>query len=108
MRRVAQVIRVRPEMLAEYRRLHEEVWPAVLDRIRHANIRNYSIHLRDDLLFSYFEYHGTDLAADLASMAEDPVTQRWWRLTDPCQRPLASAGPGEWWAPAEQVFLMEE
>ncbi|QKW17749.1 L-rhamnose mutarotase [Kitasatospora sp. NA04385] len=107
MKRVAQVIGLRPEKEAEYRELHRAVPAPVIDRLRRSHIANYSIHLFGDRLFSYFEYHGDDLAADLALVAEDPATRDWWRLTAPCQRPLAGAGAGEWWALMEQVFLME-
>ena len=37
-------------------------------------------------------------------MAADPVTQAWWKLTDPCQQPVASAAEGERWAEMEEVF----
>ncbi|MGP8304448.1 L-rhamnose mutarotase [Streptomyces inhibens] len=107
MKRVAQVIRVRPEMLDEYRALHRDVPQPVLDQLRRCHIANYSIHLLGDRLFSYFEYHGDDLAADIALMAADEATQAWWKLTDPCQHPVQEAAPGEWWASMEQVFLME-
>ncbi|WP_406290283.1 L-rhamnose mutarotase [Embleya sp. NBC_00896] len=107
MRRIAHVIRVRPEKLDEYKRLHADVWPGVLDLLRAAHVRNYSIHYRDGLLFSYFEYHGDDLDRDMAAVNADPVTQEWHRLTDPCQEPLDTADAGEWWSPAETVFLME-
>ena len=43
--------------------------------IRKCNIRNYSIYLKDDVLFGYFEYHGTDYSGDMAKMAADPKTQ---------------------------------
>ena len=65
------VIRVRPESLDAYKRYHAAVWPEVLDMIRKSNIRNYSIYLKDDLLFGYFEYHGSDYAADMARMGAD-------------------------------------
>lgn len=107
MRRIAAVIRLRPEQEAEYRRLHAAVWPAVLDTLRAANITNYSIFHRDGLLFSYMEYTGTDFAADSACIAADPETQRWWAYTDPCQQPLDTAAEGEWWAPAEELFHMD-
>jgi L-rhamnose mutarotase len=76
----------------------------VLRRIRESGIRNYSIFLRDGLLFAYYEYVGDDHDADLAAMAADPDTRRWWQLTDPCQQPLESAGDGVRWAPATEVF----
>ncbi len=106
MRRIAQIIRIKPEAIDEYKRIHAEVWPSVLATIRACNIRNYSIFLREpeNLLFAYFEYHGDDLAADMARMAADPETQRWWTITDPMQASLETVKEGEWWAPAEEVF----
>lgn len=98
------MITLRPEKEAEYRRLHAEVWPDVLAALRRAHVTNYSIFLRDGLLFGYLEYTGDDYDADMASIADDEATRRWWRLTDPCQQPLDSARPGQWWAPAEEVF----
>ena len=35
-------------------------------------------------------------------IAADPTTQTWWKLTDPCQVPLESRQPGEWWASMEE------
>lgn len=101
------MIRLRAEHEAEYRQLHAAVWPAVLATLRECGVRNYSIFLRDGLLFSYFEYVGEDLAADTARLAADPETQRWWTVTDPCQQPVPTAGPGEWWAPAEELFHLD-
>jgi L-rhamnose mutarotase len=102
--RRAQVIRLRPEHAEEYLRLHRAVWPEVLATITACNIRDYSIYLHGDLLFSYFEYVGADYAADMARMAADPATQRWWRLTDPCQEQTPDAAPGEWWTVLPEVF----
>ncbi|MFF7472264.1 L-rhamnose mutarotase [Streptomyces sp. NPDC008092] len=107
MQRFAAVIRLRPEKEAEYRALHAAAWPGVLAALGRARIGNYSIFLRDGLLFSYFEYSGNDYAADTALIAADPVTREWWTLTDPCQQPLDTAAPGERWAPAEEVFHLD-
>ena len=104
MPRYGSVIKVRPEKEEEYRRLHAAPWPGVLAVIRECNIRNYSIYLKDGYLFSYFEYVGTDFATDMARMAKDPTTREWWTHTDPCQEPLESRKPGEWWASMEEVF----
>jgi L-rhamnose mutarotase len=104
MRRYGMVIGVRPEKLDEYRKLHAAVWPEVLSMIRKCNIRNYSIYLKDGRLFSYFEYVGSNFAADMEKMAADPITQEWWKLCKPCQAPLESRAPGEWWAAMEEVF----
>ena len=107
MKRYGMMIKVRPERLDEYKRLHATVWPDVLKMIRECHIRNYSIHHRDGWLFSYFEYVGDDFDADMATMAADPVTQKWWAVCKPCQEPLATREEGEWWAPMEEVFHCE-
>jgi L-rhamnose mutarotase len=107
MQRYGSVIRLRPEREEEYRRLHAAAWPGVLAMIRECHIRNYSIFLKDGWLFSYFEYCGDDLAADLARMAQDPLTREWWTHTDPCQEPLPTRKAGEWWASMEEVFHCE-
>ena len=104
MKRYGSVIGVRPEKLEEYKKLHAAAWPDVLKTIRECNIRNYSIYYRDGLLFSYFEYIGSDYDADMAKMAADPATQKWWGVCKPCQKPLESSKEGEWWADAEEVF----
>lgn len=106
MERMGQVIGLRPEVIPEYRRIHAEVWPEILALIRACNIRNYTIFLKEpeNLLFAYWEYHGTDFAADMARMKADPRMQDWWRITDPMQLPLATRREGEWWARMEPVF----
>lgn len=110
MQRYGSVIEVRPEKLEEYIRLHAAAWPDVLAMIRDCNIRNYSIFLRRlppdgrHFLFSYFEYEGTDFAADMARMAADPETQRWWDVCKPCHQPLDDRQEGEWWATMREVF----
>lgn len=104
MRRFAQLIQVKPEGIAEYERLHAEVWPEVLTMIHACNMRNYSIFRHGILLFAYFEYVGDDFEADMQKMAADPKTREWWTHTDPLQEPLADHAPGEWWTGIKEVF----
>ena len=100
----ASVVRLRPEAEAEYRRIHTDVWPSVLAQIARSHIRDYSIHLHDGLLFARFTYVGEDYAADMAAMAADPETQRWWALTDAMQEPLPDREPGTWWKALPEIF----
>ncbi|MCL4691204.1 MAG: L-rhamnose mutarotase [Candidatus Hydrogenedentes bacterium] len=104
MTRYGMVVRIKPDRLDEYKRLHAAVWPEVLQRITACNIQNYSIYHKDDLLFSYFEYVGENFYADMAKMAADPVVQRWWEVCKPCHEPLPTRAEGEWWANMEEVF----
>ena len=106
MQRMAMVIGIRPEHIPEYKRLHADTWPEILQGITDCNIRNYSIYLKEpeNLLFGYWEYHGTDFDADAAKMAADPKTQEWWDICMPMQEPLETRKEGEWWAMMEEVF----
>lgn len=105
--RLASVIRVRPDRVEEYVQLHSAVWPEVLEALRQAHMTNYSIYLHGDLLFSYVEYRGSDLTTDLASIADDPATKRWWSLTGPMQETLRAADDEDWWLPIGEVFHLE-
>jgi len=107
--RYGMVIGVKPEKIEYYKKLHAAAWPGVLAKIKECNIRNYSIYLREIekgqyLLFSYFEYTGDDFAADMARMAADPETRRWWAETDPCQTPIPTRGAKEFWSRMDEVF----
>ncbi|TKC08532.1 L-rhamnose mutarotase [Pedobacter frigoris] len=108
-KRFGSVTGLKAEKLAYYKKLHANAWPEVLKKIKECNIGNYSIYLQkiggEYYLFSYFEYTGTDFDADMKQMADDPNTQRWWKETDPCQKPLPeTAAKNEIWTNMEEVF----
>lgn len=105
--RFGSVIGLRAEHEQAYREMHSAVWPEVLAQISRSNIRNYSIFVHDDVLFSYFEYVGDDFRADMASMAADPHTRRWWDVMQPMQRQLDNTPEGEWWLPMVEVFHVD-
>jgi L-rhamnose mutarotase len=108
-KRYGMIIGLKPEKVAYYKELHRTTWPGVLSLIKDCHIRNYSIYLREvepgkHCLFSYFEYTGNDYEADMAKMAADPTTQKWWEETIPCQYAIPTHGPKEWWCQMEEVF----
>lgn len=89
MERVAFTMRLLPGAEPEYRRRHAAVWPEMLDALRAAGCRNYSIYLRDDDLFGVFEV--LDFGRFRAMMDTSPVNARWQAdmasLIDPCTDP---------------------
>jgi L-rhamnose mutarotase len=103
-KRYGSLIRLKPEYEERYIILHRHTFPGVLGRLRDSNIRNYSIFLRDGMLFSFFEYVGTDYAGDMEKIGADPVTRDWWKLTDPMQVPLETIGEGERWAEMPELL----
>ena len=105
--RFGWVIKIKPEKLDEYKKLHADPWPEVNVMIKECNIQNYSIYYRDGQLFSYLEYTGENFDADMKKMAADSITNEWWKLTDPCQEPVDSAEEGVWWADMEEVYHLD-
>jgi L-rhamnose mutarotase len=106
-RRFGQVIGVRPKDREEYIKYHAAVWPEVLRTIHECNIRNYSIFMRENTLFAYFEYVGDNFSADMSRMAADPKTQEWWAIMKPMQVPLPDRKQGDWWTNLEEVFHVD-
>jgi L-rhamnose mutarotase len=107
--RMGMVIGVKPDKIAEYKMLHASPWPEMDKALSEAHIRNYSIYLREpeNLLFGYWEYAGSDYAADMKALSERAVTKRWLALTDPCQMPLSSAASGEWWTCMPEIYHLD-
>lgn len=106
MRRFGQTIRLRPEHEAEYKRIHVKIWPEIEKAIYESGIRNYSIFLKDGVMFAYFEYIGPDdeFDARMEKLANAPRMQEWWGITKAMQIPLETRAEGEWWANMEEVF----
>jgi L-rhamnose mutarotase len=104
MKRYGMTIRLKAGCEEAYRKYHAAAWPEVLEMIRTCHIENYSIYLKDDRLFAYFEYHGEDFERDMAAMAAHAKTHEWWTVTNPMQEPLVTRKPGEWWAEMAEVF----
>jgi len=108
-KRFGMVTGLKPEKMAYYKKLHAAAWPGVLKKIKECHIRNYSIYIQKIegkyFLFSYFEYVGTDFDKDMALMAADTTTQRWWKETNPTQNPLPEAAAQQkTWQNMEEVF----
>ncbi len=81
MKRYGFVFRIRPEMKAEYKKAHDEIWPDMARAIRESGIRNYSIFFRrDGTLFGYFECEDAKKAFD--QMGRQEVNTRWQNAMD--------------------------
>jgi L-rhamnose mutarotase len=107
MKRIGQVIGIRPQDIEEYERIHADAWPTILATIKKANIQNYTIFRYEHLLFAYMEYTGDNYEADMAMIAADPETQRWWKITDAMQVQVPEAREGEWWHTIPENFHVD-
>ena len=104
MKRLGMMIGIKPDKIEDYKELHRNVWPEILENLTELNCRNYSIFLKNNMLFGYMEYHGDDYDRDMKLMAANKKVQKWWTLCEPCQEPLENRKVGEWWSLMEEVF----
>lgn len=108
-KRVGMVIGLDPNQIEEYKDLHADDHAGVRDLLAQANMRNFSIFLReldngDHYLFGYYEYVGDDFDKDMAWLADQPRNKAWLKVTDAMQRPLQGA---DGWSEMEQVYYNE-
>lgn len=60
----------------EYRKRHDEIWPEMIEVLKNAGIRNYTIWNIGDELFGYYECEkGIAYATKIQS--ESPVVKKW-------------------------------
>jgi L-rhamnose mutarotase len=100
--RTAFVLRVRPDKIEEYVEAHRAVWPEMLDALRGAGIRNYTIFRNGNEVFGYFEADDLDAAGE--HLARQEVVTRWQdRMAALLEERVPDAGP-----PAlEEIFRLD-
>ena len=106
MERVGFVLKVKPEMIDEYKRHHENVWPEMLDALRRNGWRNYSLFMAPDgALFGYVEAEES-FQACLDGMEGEEANLRWQEFMAPYFESL-SGRPDESMAQLEHVFYTD-
>src|SRR5204863_864014 len=107
MRRVGFLLKVRPDMLTEYKAHHQAVWTEMLEALRRTGWHNYSLFLRDDgLLFGYFETPDS-LQAAQAGMAQEEVNNRWQEFMAPYFESVSGQHADEMMAELVEVFHLD-
>ena len=65
-----------PGMKEEYKKRHDEIWPELVELLRAAGIKNYTIWNVGDQLFGYYECtKGIKFAADMQK--NSPIVAKW-------------------------------
>ena len=65
-----------PGKLSEYKDKHENIWPEMIDLMREAGLRNYTIWNNGSELIGYYEYDGPDKKREVYSKQEE-LLRRW-------------------------------
>ncbi len=101
-RRSGFVLRVKADKIDEYVEAHRAVWPEMLQALRDAGIRNFTIFRHGTEVFGYFE--ADDLERAGAYMAAQEVSTRWQdAMADLLEERVPDAGP----PPLEEIFRLD-
>ena len=100
--RSAFVLRIRPGRVDDYVEAHRSVWPEMLDALRRAGIRNYSIFRAGNEVFGYFE--ADDIASAGRYLDAQDVNRRWQdHMAELLEERVPDAGPPS----LEEIFRLD-
>ncbi len=96
-----------PQLIAQYKRYHENVWPEIQQSIRDAGILSMEIYLLGTRMFMIMDVNDSfsfeaKSEADLAN----PKVQEWEKLMWSFQQALPGTPPGEKWQKMERIFQL--
>lgn len=96
-----------PQLIAEYEKIHESIWPEIHASICAAGITNMEIYRVMNRLFMIMETDETfsfekKNAADLSS----EIVQKWETMLWKYQQPLPIAKNGEKWIRMDKIFQL--
>ena len=97
-----------PQLIAEYKKHHERVWPEITRSIREAGIQDLEIYLLGTRMFMVMEVNEQfSFEAKGRADRSNPKVREWEELMWRFQRPLPQVKPGEKWLLMERIFKLE-
>ena len=98
-----------PQLIGEYKRYHEKIWPQITRSIKDAGIEDMEIYLLGTRMFMVMEVNEKfSFEAKAQADRENPKVREWEELMWKFQQPLPEAKPGEKWLLMEKIFKLEK
>lgn len=97
-----------PDLIAEYERYHERIWPEITRSILESGIQDMEIYRVGNRLFMVMEV-SEEFSFEIKARADqaDPRVAEWEDLMWRFQQPLPHAEPGEKWMRMKRIFKLE-
>ncbi len=98
-----------PELIAEYKRYHEHIWPEVKASLHNAGILEMEIYLLQQRMFMIMEVSDA-FSFDAKNNADEKneKVQEWEHLMSNFQQTLPQTKPGEKWLLMENIFQLSK
>jgi len=97
-------MQLKPGIIAEYKRRHDEIWPELAELLRASGIRDYSIFLDEETLALFAVLKLTDDNRRDA-LPDHPVMRKWWDYMAPLMEVHPDNRPREW--PLTPLFHLD-
>jgi len=85
-------MKLKPGVVAEYKKRHDEIWPELAADIRDAGISDYSIFLDEETLTLFAVQKQTDINT-VADLPNHPIVKKWWAYMAPLMAVNADNSP---------------
>ena len=82
MTRVAFKMRLKPGVVAEYKKRHDELWPELAAELKAAGVSDYSIFLDEETL-TLFAVQKLSEGNTAAGLPDSPLVRKWWSYMAP-------------------------
>jgi len=98
-----------PQLIADYRRYHERIWPDITQSIKDSGVVDMEIYLLGKRMLMIMEVNESFSFKEKAKADQlNPKVQEWEQLMWKFQEPLPDARPGEKWVRMERIFKLEQ
>jgi L-rhamnose mutarotase len=104
MTRHAFKMQLKPGVVAEYKKRHDEIWPELAAALQAAGVSDYSIFLDEETL-TLFAVQKLGEKNSAAELPNSPIVRKWWNYmaslmeTQPDNSPVAM--------PLKEVFHLD-
>jgi L-rhamnose mutarotase len=96
-----------PELIAEYKRHHQNVWPEIRESLRGSGVEELQIYPLGTRIFMIMDVNASfSLSSKAEADRSNPRVCEWEELMWKYQKALPQAKPGEKWLLMEQVFSL--
>ena len=104
MQRLAFKMKLKPGVVAEYKKRHDEIWPELVAALKAAGVSDYSIFLDEETLtlFAVQKLADKNSAAELP---DSPIVRKWWNYMAPLMETQPDNSPVA--MPLKEVFHLD-
>jgi L-rhamnose mutarotase len=97
-----------PDLIAEYKRHHEKIWPEITESMHSPGIEDMEIYLLGTRLFMLMDVNESfSFEKKAKADQQNPKVQEWEKLMWKFQQALPEAKSGEKWLRMERIFKLE-